>query len=322
MQKPSSKDLAPIMPSFSAPLLPVDVEPPPVPGGYLEPSSHFFSRASPQLLFRELKGALDGMESELIGTIDVTIVAPKFKLSCVAYKPGELSLPFMARVFRVDPDSDGKRYALELQRRSGDCLHFWEIWSGTKRHFQIKGLVENGKPVPLPLRRPAPKLDVEVTPEQIQSTVKCLLEMASSEYVDVKSQAIQALSKMTVADARTLQLMVSEDCLEMLLKSISSKLEDEHRCAVSALANLGHNCVPVCKSIAAKGGVASLCNLISSTATLHVHRECSRVLRSIAAAVGASVLNQELRHTIQSLSCSQDAYVRQQAGQLVELLHL
>jgi len=265
-----------------------------------------------------------------LGNVDFTVNEPKFKLKCVAYKPGELSLPFVGRVFRLDPDGEGKRYALELQRRSGDVLYFSELWALTKRYFLAKGMVETrsgakGSPMPaaLPLlARSLPQLDVEVSEEQIQSTVKCLLQMASSECADVKSQAIAALAKMSIADPKTQQLMVSEGCVEALLGALASSLEDVHRCAASALANLGHKRAPVCAAIAKQGGVRSLCDLVSTSETTQVHRECSRALRSIAIAVGVSIVDQALRQTVQTLSGSRDAFVRQQANHLLELLQL
>jgi len=294
-----------------------EIEPPSVPGGYLEPSHHFVSRTSAKVLFNEAETVL-----ELLQEIDFTSTPPEYKIKCCAYRAGEARVPFVVRVFRLDSDMNGKRYAVEFQRRSGDLLYFSEIWAKSIRHFLGKGLVENGKPLPALPVRTLPKLDVEVSEEQLVSALKCLLQMASSSCSDVKSQAVQALAKMSIEDPKVQQVMIDQGCLDTFLDSLKSELEDIHRCAVSGLANLGLNREGVCHTIAQKGGVQSLCLLVSSTNVPQVLRECSRSLRVVATALGQNMVCSEVRRTVASLSCSQDAFVRQQAGQLVQLLRL
>jgi hypothetical protein len=305
--------------TFHAAYKPVELEPPEVPGGYLEPCSHFISRSSPARLFSELKTCFETQQCLATGKIDLTTVKPeKFKLVCVAYKPGECSLPFMARVFALDRDGSGKRYAVELQRRSGDVLHFWDVWSVCRSYFVSKGLTQAVK-APSVARPPPPQLDVEVTPEQIQSTVQCLREMALSDCIDVKSQAIQALSKLSIADSRIQRVMINEGCVDTLLKSIDCKLEDVHRCAVSALANLSHDNVSVCEFIARKNGIKLVCSLVTTSKTLQVHRECLRMLNSVLKSASASV-DQEVLKAVKRLCHSSDRELSKNADCLFEAL--
>jgi len=164
-----------------------------------------------------------------------------------------------------------------------------------------------------------PKLDdVTVTDAQIKETLNCLLQMASSSCCDVKSQAIAALSKMST-EAQVQKLMIEEACLDAFMDAASSKLEDIHRCAVHALANLAQY-DSICRSIVEKGGVHVLCSLSHSGAN-QVVRDCSRALSSIAATLGSSVVDDEFRETLMILRRSPDPFAQQAARQL-EDLHL
>jgi len=325
-------DISSLSDSFKSSLLPfdhpgrsVDIEPPPIPGGYLEPSSHLFSRISPVILFDELQNALETLSDEsTTGKVDITDCEPKqFKLRCVAYKPGEPSLTFFARVWRGEPDGKGKRYAIELQRRTGDTLHFCDIWGLMKRHFIGKDLVESARKESrgFPKKRVAPVLaEIEVTPEQIKSTLNCLVQMASSECVDVKCQAIQALAKIAISDCRSKEQMACENCLNILVASIESKMEDVHRCAVHALTNLIRTSADIGKAIADKGGVKKVCELVQNTETVQVHRECFNFLESILSKLGAKSMDEDVRKTLKLLSASKNLELQQKALSLEKTL--
>jgi len=241
----------------------------------------------------------------------------------VAYKPGEPSLTFFARVWRGEPDGKGKRYAIELQRRTGDTLHFCEIWGLMKRHFIGKDLVESARKESrgFPKKRVAPVLaEIEVTPEQIKSTLNCLVQMASSECVDVKCQAIQALAKIAISDCRSKEQMACENCLNILVASIESKMEDVHRCAVHALTNLIRTSADIGKAIADKGGVKKVCELVQNTETVQVHRECFNFLESILSKLGAKSMDEDVRKTLKLLSASKDLELQQKALNLKKTL--
>jgi len=246
---------------------------------------------------------------------------PKFKVKCVAFPPGEPKLPFVASVFQMEPDERGKRSAVEFQRRSGDVIYFSNIWAISKQLFREKGLlVDKEESISCAKKLPLPKLDVTVTESQTKETLKCLLQMASSSCCDVKSQAIAALAKMSMED-QTQKLMIEEGCLDAFIDSVSSKVEDIHRCAVSALANLAQNHESVCQRIADKGGVHMLCTLTQSGAH-QVVRECSRVLGSIATFLGSTIVDEEFRGVLEVLRCSRDPFTQQAVEKLFQVLHL
>jgi hypothetical protein len=83
-----------------------DTRPPEAPGGYLEPSSHFFTSSTPSDVFHCAIGVLQAQQ------VDMIVKQSKFKIKCTAYRSGA-RLPFVVRVFRVDD-----KHAVEFQRRS------------------------------------------------------------------------------------------------------------------------------------------------------------------------------------------------------------
>jgi len=287
----------------------ISVEPPTVPV-YLEPSYHIVCRAKPSFLLESLVffAKLNGVEFR--------VFPQKYKVKCVFYPLGESKIPFVASIFQMDSDEQGKRYAVEFQRRSGDIIRFSDLWASCKRLFAEKGFIEKENEK---AKKPEiPKLDdVTVTDKQIRETLHCLLQMASSNCCDVKCQAIAALSKMSIEE-QIQKLMLEEACLDAFLAAATSKMEDIQRCAVFALANLAQS-VAICQSIVEKGGVSFLCSL-SRSPTNQVVRDSSRLLGSIASRLGSSVVTEEFRETLQTLKSSDPSTY--QVAQKLEVLHL
>jgi len=289
-----------------------ELEPPIVPGGYLEPYYHVVSRVKPLFLLESI------VTFAKSNGLEFRVLPEKYKVKCVSYPLGESKVPFVASIFQMDPDKQGKRYAVEFQRRSGDVIHFSDLWATCKYLFAEKGYIEKEKEKEIPKKPVCPKLDdVTVTDKQIRETLQCLLQMASSSCCDVKCQAIAALSKMSTEE-QTQKLMLEEACLDAFLSAASSKMEDIYRCAVYALANLAQSAA-ICQSIVEKGGVSILCTL-SHSPTNQVVRDCSRALGSIASRLGSGVVNDEFRETLQTLRCSSDPSIQEALRQL-EALH-
>jgi len=215
------------------------VEPPPVPGGYLEPFYHVVCYSKPTYLFDMILQTLQSLLKQklICYAIDMETIAPKFKVKCVGYPPGELKLQFVCRVFRMDPDEQGKRYALEFQRRSGCVIQFSNLWTKCKHLFQETGLLADKSAPPKTLATIAGK----VTEADIRQTLRCLLQMATSKYCDVKSQAIAVLCKMSAEEQQKSIMIEEEGCVEAFIAAVGCPDEDIHRCAVSALANLNLN---------------------------------------------------------------------------------
>jgi len=291
-------------------------EPPPVPGGYLEPSYHFVSRSKPLSLFGAIPQALISIRNKKdIPGIDFDINAKKYKVKCVAYPCGEPKLPFVVSVFFLDPDDKGKRYALEFQRRSGDVVQFSNIWAKCKRYFQDNDFLTEKSTRPKVPR--LPKLEVSIGESQTRDALKCLLQMADSSCCDVKSQAVAALSKMSTEEQHH-TLMLEEGCLEVFIAAVDYPVEDVHRCAVSALANLSQNRAPVCQKIAEKNGLKSLCHLTKSC-TKEIVRESLRALLSIVQLLGRSVIDDQIQRTLESHRDSSDPVTQHAVKELQKL---
>jgi len=79
----------------------IPIEPPPVPGGYLEPNCHLISRSKPTSLFDLIPQTLQSLlqQRHICYGIDMDANQQKFKVKCVAYPLGELKLQFICRVF-------------------------------------------------------------------------------------------------------------------------------------------------------------------------------------------------------------------------------
>jgi len=296
----------------------LQVEPPPVPGGYLEPFCHLISRSKPTALFDLIPQALNSLRKQKIISyaIDMEVIDRKFKVKCVAYPLGELKLQFVCRVFRMDPDEQGKRYALEFQRRSGCALQFSDMWTKCKRFFQESDLVVTEKTVPPTKSLPNP--NVKATDAEVRQTLRCLLQMATSKCCDVKSQAIAALCKMSAEEQQKSLMIEEEGCVEAFIAAVGCPDEDVHRCAVSALANLAHKRADVCKKFAEKNGVERLCTL-SNSHTTEIVRESLRALTLLTESLGSRILDDGCHRVLENHRNSPDLFTQQTVQYLIKL---
>jgi hypothetical protein len=145
------------------------VEPPSPPGGYLEPSYHVFSSANPTALVQSVLNVLHQQQ------VDCVVKHEQFKIKCAAYKSCA-RLSFYVHVFSVGEGSV-KRYAVEFQRRSGDALHFSEIYRAAKRTLAENHLIEKVKASSIRADTPTapPPGDAQISVDQMKDTVKSLL---------------------------------------------------------------------------------------------------------------------------------------------------
>jgi hypothetical protein len=288
------------------------VEPPEVPGGYLEPSHHLYSREDPSVLLAAIVEALRAVSGS---TIDITLRKDKFKLECVAYRPGEAHVPFNARVFTVPADSRGSRYAIEFQRRSGCVMHFAELWQQCKHFLNCKGLCEGAasKTVSAP-STDSQRLGMEPSSDNLRFTVKCLLQMARSQFADVKLEGMQALVKLSApGDGATAKVMVEEGCVEAFVECVSYPMEDLSRLSISGLANLAFVRAEVWPVVVRKGGLSALCSRVQqapASPCVQTVRECSRALKGLASHLGKKAYSEsELVSAIAALSRHSDPFV-------------
>jgi len=220
---------------------------------------------------------------------------------------------------------------VEFQRRQGDVIVFNNIYRSTKRALEaVSGLVERSEgsvkkayiqPV---VTDPLPPL-VESPSESLSSTrdtLKSLLQMAGSKFSDVKSQALSALCDMThnCSSVHT-TMMLDEGAVRTCTDELKNVVEDIHRVAVTAIANLTVRREDVGNAILAAEGLPSLVKLAQSE-TPQVVRESARALANLATAVGSRMDDQELRGALRSLMCSEDPRARAHSLELRKTLRI
>jgi len=273
----------------------------------LEPFYHLISRHKAPSLFELISQALLSLRKQICYSIEMDMIPRKYKIKCCAYPLGESKVPFTCRIFLMDHDEQGKRYALEFQRRSGCVIQFSDLWSKCKRFFLDSGLFtkDNNE---LPSQSPIiAKLDVQVSDGQIRDTLKSLLQMATSKCCDVKSQALAVLSKMSTEE-QSKPLMIEESCIEALMAAVFCSDENCYRCAVSALANLARERA-VCQKVADKNGVERLCLLLVSRTKL-VAQESLRLLTLLTESLGSDILGDECQRILETHHKSHDPFVQ------------
>mmetsp|Transcript_24809 Transcript_24809/g.27471 ORF Transcript_24809/g.27471 Transcript_24809/m.27471 type:complete len:454 (+) Transcript_24809:139-1500(+) len=287
--------------------------PPTAPGGWLEPNYHFVSNSRPVALFQALQAYLEGK------SIDFTVKPAKFKCKCVTYPDGS-RLPFFVRIFST---AVPEQYAVEFQRRSGDIIRFSEIYRDAKCVLSQDGhVVCEGPPSPVFVPFEAPPLDLDeetmVTAEDTEETLNCLVSMAGSSFADVKSQAVQALSQLTLSKD-TQGIMIQGSAFELMVDSLSSNHEDIHRCAATGLANLVEGRADAAKSLQSKNAVPAFLALSRSDCT-EVVRESTRALANMGAMLKSTLAGDPpvpgLRESINQLVHSGDSKTRAYATAL------
>eukprot|EP00456_Euglypha_rotunda_P039790 TRINITY_DN3066_c0_g1_i5.p1 TRINITY_DN3066_c0_g1~~TRINITY_DN3066_c0_g1_i5.p1 ORF type:complete len:192 (-),score=17.48 TRINITY_DN3066_c0_g1_i5:17-592(-) len=73
----------------------ITVEPPTVPGGYLEPSYHVVSRVKPLFLLQSI------VTFAKANSLEFRVLPEKYKVKCVSYPLGESKVPFVASIFQI-----------------------------------------------------------------------------------------------------------------------------------------------------------------------------------------------------------------------------
>jgi len=292
-------------------------EPPSPPGGYLEPSYHVFSTANPSMLVQQVLNVLAQQQVDCVAKYD------QFKIKCASYK-SSAKLSFSVHIFSVSEGSN-KRYAVEFQRRSGDALHFSEMYRSVKRSLAGNHLIEKlTKKEASSIRAEQPvaaPLDVQITVEQMKATVVSLLKMAVSKEIDLKAQGMIALSDLTVSEPKIQQMMIETGVLTAMVDDLSCQSSDVQRCCVTGIANLAHERDQVCHKVYEAGAVKTVLQLAKSE-TPQLARESARLLANLGATLGKKVLDSEFKNTLTHIRGGRDARAREYIAPLVELLGL
>jgi len=288
--------------------------PPEIPGGYVEPLYHFVSNCSPSQIISTLETALKGHD------IDKIFQQKKFRFKCVTYVSGA-KLPFFVSVFRAVPHHQQQKFVIEFQRRTGCVIHFSNIYHRLKKECEDRGIVEGSSAsatVGISLTASSSQSTSTVTIAQTLSplpfisdhkpnfdhakkTIECLLQMASSEYVDIKQNSLQLLSELS-KDPTMAHALIEGGGSEWLMSFLSNCNEDIKRCALTGLANLTQQKQePLCKKIVESGLIHTLALLALQSQTLQIVREASRLLLNLANTLGSVVVNPDVvRHLFDS----------------------
>jgi len=269
---------SPLIQSFPASNLSVVNTVPPAVPEYVDPSYHFTSKTQATELYQSIAGALK------CNGFDVESKPEKFRMKCKSYPNGSL-LYFIVRIFR---DSKKSECVVECQRRSGDVIRFSELYKSLKRQLD-PNFRETGT---------ATRKDLEINHEHAQETTQCLLLMASSHFVDVKSKAVQALASLSGQDRTVQDILIKNGSVSLLLDGCAkfSKVEDVHRPSLTALANLSEGRADVCRAIAEKS--LRCISDYTNKETPQVVRECARVLTNVG---------HNLKDTMRDVDCISDA---------------
>jgi len=201
--------------------------------------------------------------------VDVEPKPEKFRMKCKSYSGGSL-LCFVIRIYRDVKKSES---VVECQRRTGCVLRFSDLYKTLKK--QVDPTSRDTAPV-------TTRKDAEMNYEHAQETTQCLLLMASSHFVDVKSKAVEALASLSSQDRKVQDLLIKNGSINLLLDGCSKfdKVEDVHRPSLTALANLSDGRAEVCRAIA-DGGLQYLSSTYTASSCTQVVRETSRLLTNL-----------------------------------------
>jgi len=290
-------------PASSAASVPISV--PPVPE-YMDPYYHFACKTQAVDLFQSV------LSSMKRSGVDVEPKPEKFRMRCKSYPNGAL-LSFVIRIYRDVKKSES---VVECQRRTGCVLRFSDLYKSLKRQVDPNSRDTTSAA--------APRRETEVNPEYAQETTQCLLLMASSHFVDVKSKAVEALASLSSQDRSVQDLLIKNGSINLLLDGCAKfeKVEDVHRPSLTALANLSDGRADVCRAIAEKS-LRCLSEKYTSPQDNcpQVVRECARVLTNIGVNLKDTMRDVECVNTaVKNLSRSNDPTALQCARELEDCL--
>jgi len=288
----SIEDLrSPLIQSFPAASAPVVISNPPSVPEYIDPCYHFSCKTQATDLFQTVL-----LYVKRIG-VDVEVRPEKFRIKCKSYPNGSL-LHFVIRIYR---DAKKSESVLECQRRTGCVLRFSDFYKSLKKQVD---------PSFRDTSAAAPSRDSEMNTDHAQETTQCLLLMASSHFVDVKSKAVEALANLSGQDRSVQDLLIKNGSISLLLDGCAKfdKVEDVHRPSLTALANLSDGRADVCRAIAEKS-LRCLAEKYTSPKENcpQVVRECARVLTNIGHNLKDTMRDVECVNTaVKNLSRSND----------------
>lgn len=282
----SIEDLrSPLIQSFPASSAPAPTFAPPSLPEYIDPFYHFACATQAADLFQSVFSTMKR------GGVDVEPKPEKFRMRCKSYPNGSL-LCFVIRIYR---DSQKSQSVVECQRRSGCVLRFSDLYKSLKKQVD---------PNSRDLSAAAPtRQEFEINTEHAQETTKCLLLMASSHFVDVKSKAVEALASLSGQDRNVQDMLINNGSVNLLLDGCANKVEDVYRPSLTALANLSDGRADVCRTIA-DSSLHYLAEKYTSPQenSPQVVRECTRVLANIGLNLKDTMRDESVNTAVKNLS--------------------
>jgi len=253
---------SPLIQSFPASAS-VNTVPPPLPE-YIDPSYHFISKTQATELYQSV---LSSMKQN---GVDVETKPEKFRIKCKSYSNCAL-LYFVVRIYRGGKKGE---CVVECQRRTGDVLRFANLYRTLKKQVDSNSARETSTAA-------TSGQELEIISEHVPETTQCLLLMASSHFVDVKSKAVEALANLSSQDRNVQDILIKSGSINLLLDGCVKfdKVEEVLRPSLTALANLSDGRADVCRTIAEKG--LQCLSTHTTQENPQVIRECGRVLTNI-----------------------------------------
>jgi hypothetical protein len=164
-----------------------------------------------------------------------------------------------------------------------------------------------------------PPIDMQITLDQFKETVKSLLKMITSRYVDLKAQGMVALAELTSSDPKVQKMMVEGGALDAMVEELACQSPEVVRCAVSGIANLAHEREQVCHKIHDAGAVKLLLNLAKSK-TPQIARESARLLANLGTTLGKKVIDSDFKAVLEHIRGGRDSRARGYIANLVDIL--
>jgi len=304
----SIEDLrSPLIQSFPASTASATVLVPPSLPEYIDPCYHFACKTQATDLFQSVLSCVKRTG------VDVEPKPEKFRMRCKSYSGGSL-LCFVIRIYRDVKKSES---VVECQRRTGCVLRFSDLYKSLKKQVDPNSRDASAA-------TPTVRRETEINIENARETTQCLLLMASSHFVDVKSKAVEALASLSSQDRNMQDMLIKNGSVNLLLDGCAKfdKVEDVHRPSLTALANLSDGRADVCRIIADKSLRCLSEKYTCPTENCpQVVRECARVLTNIGLNLKDTMRDVEYVNTaVKNLSRSNDPMALQRARELEDCI--
>lgn len=234
--------------------------PPFPPGGFLEP---YYTIAIEQHPLRLMPAIFGLLQKPILDSIDVDFEPdfPKFKFSCTAYRESNAtSVQFCIRLFRSVKGAE--IFEVEFQRRAGDFTLFVELFrmlklkiaaslissddEGEYRGSASESAEQPRDSLPTVGYCSLPVFDVSMLPPleddprdvNLQESMSCLVKMATSEFVDIKIQGMQALVQhVSSAEASSFEFL-NTACFDLFFLTLKDKDAEVRQAAATGIMHL------------------------------------------------------------------------------------